>query len=218
MAKRTNRITSNVADLLAREEEIDRAICGFSLLDERKTRFAQQGAHDAAPTFYFILDALLGTCELDDSSHLLDVGCSTGRVLAHFVNAGLPGRATGIELDPQLAATAQSWTARYNNLAIICGNALDIDLTPYTHFYLFNPFSPGVLQQFIESIEYQVPHTCTVIHMSDNGDTWHYVGRDGWTELASGAFDHFVNERGYKIKVYDYPQHYTIWQHQGSSS
>ena len=79
---------------------------------------------------------------------------------------------------------------------------------------MFNPLSPGALQQFIESIEYQVEHPCTIIHMSDNGDTWHYVGREGWTELASGAISTFRNERGYKIKVYDHPQHYTIWRHE----
>jgi hypothetical protein len=47
--------------------------------------------------------------------------------------------------------------------------------------------------------------------MSDNGDTWHYVGRSGWTELASGSIQYGHNTRGYPFTVYDCQQHYTIW-------
>ena len=211
MAKRTQHSLNNLDDLLAWEAAVDRSVCGFSLADERETRFAQQGAHDAAPTYYFVLAQLLGHCTFDEHAHLLDVGCSTGRVLAHFVHEGLPGKATGVELDGELAATAQAWTARYPQLEVINRNVLDLDLSIYTHFYLFNPFSPGVLQSFIETLEVQVTRPCTVIHMSDNGDTWHYVGRAGWTELASGRIQHFRNDRGRKVEAYEDPQHYTIW-------
>jgi SAM-dependent methyltransferase len=211
MARQRQRSVNNLTELLAYDEEIDRQICGVSLFDERDTRYADQGAHDVSPTFYFVLEELFEHFDLDERSQLLDVGCSTGRVLAHFVRQGYPGHATGVELDPELAAKAASWVGRYDNLSVIQGSAFDVNLDRYTHLYMFNPFTPGALQRFIEQIEAQMSHPLTLIHMSDNGDTWHYVGRTGWTELASGQIQHCRNARGYPFKAYDCPQHYTVW-------
>lgn len=217
MANRAARPISTYSDLLAHEEQVDRAICGVSLEEPYETRFAEQGAHDPTPTPFFILEDLFEHYTFGAGSHLLDVGCGTGRVLAFFLHKGCAGRATGIELDPNLAAYARAWAARHTNLTVLQGSVLDLDLSPYTDFYLFNPFDQGILQRFIEQVEAEVAHPCTLIHMSDNGDTWRYVGRPGWTELASGAFSTFRNERGYGIKVYDHPQHYTVWHYDGSA-
>ena len=214
MARRRQSSVNNLSDLLAHDEEIDREVCGISLFDERETRYADQGAHDVSPTFYFVLEKLFEHFDFNDDTQLLDVGCSTGRVLAHFVRQGYPGHATGVELDPELAAKAASWIGGHANVSVIQGSALDVDLNRYTDLYMFNPFSPGVLQQFIETIEAELTHPLTVIHMSDNGDTWHYVGRAGWTELASGKIQNCRNARGYPFKAYDSPQHYTVWRYE----
>ncbi|MBQ6524559.1 MAG: RNB domain-containing ribonuclease, partial [Atopobiaceae bacterium] len=96
------------------------------------------------------------------------------------------------------------------------GSALDLDLSPYTHFYLFNPFDPNVLERFILALEEQLTHPFTLIHMSDNGDTWRYVGRPGWSELASGSIKNCQNDRGHKFSVYEWPQHYTVWHYDGA--
>ena len=93
-------------DLLAWEAAQDQTVTGIALDDQAETRFADQGAHDPDPTPYFVLDELLGHLTLNEHSHLLDVGCGTGRVLAYSVLRSLPGRVTGIELDPQLAERA----------------------------------------------------------------------------------------------------------------
>ena len=205
----------NLADFLAWEAQVDASVCGQALDPEAETRLAQQGAHDPTPTPYYVLDELFAHYDLSERSHLLDVGCGGGRVLAYFALKALPGTATGIELDPQLAAQAQSWTNRYHQLQVLAGSVLDLDLSPYTDFYLFNPFDQGILQQFIEKVEVEVCHPCTLVHMSDNGDTWRYVGRPGWTELASGSFQNYQNARGYHVEVYDWPQHYTAWRYEG---
>ena len=200
-------------DFLGQEEQIDKSVCGQSLEEPFRSRLADDGAHDPTPTPYFVLEELFEYFKLDERSHLLDVGCATGRVLAYFLHAGLPGRITGIELDPWLASFAQSWTAKKSRVEVLLGSALDLDLSPYTDFYLFNPFDQGILQRFIEEVERQVPR-CTFVHMSDNGDTWRYVGRPGWTECASGSYQHFRNARGSRVKVYDHPQHYTVWRYE----
>lgn len=214
MALNAELAIDSMEELLSYEARIDASVCGVSLAGPEESRFKHLGAHDSTPTPYFILEELFSHYSFDDNSHLLDVGCGTGRALAHFVRMRFAGRATGIELDPQLAARARAWSARYPNLGILEGNVLDIDLAPYSDFYLFNPFDQGILQQFIELVEVQVPRPFTLVHMSDNGDAWRYVGRPGWTEMASGSFSTYPGKRGRKLEVYDWPQHYTVWHHE----
>ncbi|MDO4502657.1 MAG: class I SAM-dependent methyltransferase [Coriobacteriia bacterium] len=202
----------NKAQLFAHDEELDAAVCGFGLTDPGETKLAHTGAHDPTPTPYFILEELFGHYAFSHDSHLLDVGCGTGRVLAHFKRGGYAGRATGVELDPDLAAVAQSWTARYDDLDVVNGNALDLDLGEYTDFYLFNPFDTAVLIKFISAVEAQVRQPVTLVHMSDNGETYFYMGRIGWSQVAQGSFQTYRNGRGRCIGVYECPQHYSVWR------
>ena len=212
MARQTETRIRTEADLIAADDVIDRCVCGTSLACRETTRFRVQGAHDPTPTPYFVLEKLFGHFSFDAGSHLLDVGCSTGRVLAHFLRAGYPGRATGVELDPELAEVAQAWTAPHENVQVIQGSVLDLDLSGFTDYYLFNPFDSNVLSKLIHAIEEQAAHPVTVVHMSDNGEVWWYLGRPGWSEVASGTFQDFKNGRGYPVRIYDDPQHWTVWR------
>lgn len=218
MPRHTGLAISTMSDFLAYEARVDQSVCGFAFESDPETRLAAEGAHDPTPTYYFVLEELFRHYAFNERSHLLDVGCGTGRVLAHYLLEGYPGEVTGIELDPQLASVARAWTSRHRNVHVLQGNVLDLDLGQFTDFYLFNPFDQGILQRFIQAVEHQVAHPCILIHMSDNGDSWRYVGRPGWTELASGSFQSYRNARGYQVKVYDSPQHYTVWRYDGSEA
>ena len=68
----------------------DVAVAGRSLERAERTRHAAAGAHDPTATPYFVLEDLLDGLGLNADSHLLDVGCGAGRVLAFFVGAALP--------------------------------------------------------------------------------------------------------------------------------
>lgn len=103
---------SNKDQLFAADERRDCALCGCSLAEPGTTRFAKQGAHDPTPTPYFILENLFSELDFSEESHLLDVGCGTGRVLSFFIQSKLSGHATGIELDPDIAEYARNWTRR----------------------------------------------------------------------------------------------------------
>lgn len=170
---------SNKDQLFAADERRDCALCGCSLAEPGTTRFAKQGAHDPTPTPYFILENLFSELDFSEESHLLDVGCGTGRVLSFFIQSKLSGHATGIELDPDIAEYARNWSRRFTNVDVLCGSALETPLAPYTHLYLFNPFDTNVLMQFIMKIENEVRRPLTLIHMSDNGETYSYIGRTG---------------------------------------
>lgn len=183
----------------------DLAVAGRSLERAERTRHAAEGAHDPTATPYFVLEDLLGGLDLVADSHLLDVGCGAGRVLAYFVGAALPGHVTGVELDPALAAEAAAWSARYPNVSVVAGSALDLPLADYTHVYLFNPFDTPVLAAFLDKLECEAVGPVTLVHMSDNGEWPAYVGRARWTMLREGTFE-LPGEEG------DCPQHFTVRQ------
>ena len=204
---------ANKDRLMAADEQRDIAQCGRSLAEPGKTRFAKLGAHDPTPTPYFILEDLFEGLRFEDDSHLLDVGCGTGRVLAYFLEAHLPGRATGIELDPEIAAFAASWTSSFEGVDVIEGNALEIPLAPYSHLYLFNPFDTNLLERFIMKIEQDAARETTVVHMSDNGETYSYIGRTGWSLVREGEFHSYRTASGRSFHVYDHPQHFSIWRY-----
>lgn len=193
--------------LLRLDEKQDVAITGFVLAEYRQSSYAADGAHDPTATPYFILDELFGLMDFDESSHLLDVGCGSGRVLAFFVDRNIPGAVTGVELDTGLASKASRWASR-DNINVINASVLDIDLSDYSHIYLFNPFDSPILVKFIEKVEREATRPITVCHMSDNGETFYYLARDGWARVHQGEFQKIDG-----ISLYGHPQHYTIWSY-----
>lgn len=190
----------------------DWEVCGCSLVCDESARVAAPGAHEPTPTPYFVLDELFLHVDFDKDSHLLDVGCGTGRVLA-YVASRLPGRATGIELDGVLVARVRAWAQRYQRLDVRCGNVLDEPLAPYTHFYLFNPFDTEVLVKFLDKVEAEATRPVTLIHMSDNGERYVYLGRPGWTLEHEGSIQGCHAEDGSFIPVYGCPQTWSIWRY-----
>lgn len=204
---------ANKSQLLAADEQCDLAICGRSLAEPGSTRFTDAGAHDPTPTPYFILESLFPDFNLSKDSHLLDVGCATGRVLAYFAGTNQPGRATGVELDPAIAAGTASWAQRFEQLNVINASALEIPLAHYTHYYLFNPFDTNVLVEFLSKIEAEARQPITLIHASDNGETYFYAGRDGWSLLRQGEFQTYRTARGRTFAFYDCPQHFSVWRY-----
>lgn len=208
-------ITSK-ADLLAADAVRDIALCGRSLgkADPVHPDLASAGAHEPTPTPYFVLEELLGKLGLTANDHLLDVGCGTGRVLAYAASQ-LPCRATGVELDARLANIASSWAASSPQLNVIAGSVLDISLAPYTCFYLSNPFDTAVLTRFLDKAEREAARPFTLVHMSDNGESFAYQGRPGWRLVRSGSNQAFQTASGRSIKFYEFPQHYSVWRYEG---
>ena len=201
-------------DLFAADEERDRAICGRSLACDDATTLTSAGAHDPTATPYFVLEELLPAIGFGPQSHLLDVGCALGRVLAYCVDSGCPARVTGLELDPKLAREAASWASAYPQLEVRCGSVLDEPLARYTHFYLFNPFDTAVLARFLDRLEHQARQAVTVVHMSDNGERYAYLGRSGWQVLRQGSIQDHRLPSGLTARVYAHPQTYTIWRYE----
>ena len=185
----------------------DLAVCDRSLADDRATRLAAEGAHDPTATRYFVLEQLFSQLDFTEESHLLDVGCGRGRALAYFAEAKLPGCATGVELDPELAQVARRWTSSFPQLSVIEGSVLEAPLRRYTHFYLFNPFDSHVLEAFVMKLEAEARRPITLCHMSDNGENYLFFGRTSWRLQADGWLHEHEG-----VPVFNCPQHWSIWR------
>ena len=210
-------VATTKEELLRQEESRDLLVCGRPLsacADDGcwdDSIRADYCAHEPTPTPYFILEDLFSRIHLDEDSHLLDVGCGAGRVLAYAVEAGLPGHFTGVELDPALAARAQSWTGPFDQVDVVCGSALDMPLESFTHFYLFNPFDNNVLLAFLDKLEARARRRVVLVHMSDNGENYSYMGRPGWTLREQGEFWRYPHGDKRGFTMFGRPQHYSIW-------
>lgn len=204
---------SNAAELFAADDERDIAVCGVPLGCADATRFADQGAHDPTATPYFVLDELFSQVSFGPDAHLLDVGCGRGRVLAYAASAYPRLRATGIELDPVLAEYAAAWAGPIDRIEVRCGSVLDEPLGGYTHLYLFNPFDTAVLSRMVEKLELEAVFPVTLIHMSDNGEQYSFLGRPGWRAVRQGSFLDYDQPAGPAVRIYGCPQTYTIWKY-----
>ncbi len=190
----------------------DIVLAGRPLAAPYATRFAEAGAHDPTPTPYFVLDELLGPLHLGEGDHLLDVGCGCGRVLAYMQERFPAACATGVELDPKLARIAQAWTQPHSNLAVRQASVLDLDLAPYTHIYLFNPFDTAVLTRFLGKLARAARRPVTLVHMSDNGETYSYLGRAGFSLMLEGSIQSYHAAEGEAVEVFGCPQHWSRWR------
>ena len=110
--------------------------------------------------------------------------------------------ATGDELDPELARIAQAWTEPRPNLAVRQASVLDLDLTPYTHIYLFNPFDTAVLTRFLDKLAREARLPVTLVHMSDNGETYSYLGRAGFSLILEGSIQSYCTAEGAAVEVF----------------
>ena len=88
-----------------------------------------------------IIETTLDWLQLDESSHVLDIGSGAGKFC---VVAGSRSKAefTGIEMRPDLveAANALKDQLKTNNVVFRQADITTIDFKNYSHFYYYNPF------------------------------------------------------------------------------
>lgn len=118
---------------------------GPPLAGEIRTRYGHLGAKDTANSDYLALDRIFaGTIGPDDV--LVDIGCGKGRVLnwwlRHYDN-----QIIGIELDPDIAAKTRSRLARFTNVTVVTGDAVQCLPPEGTLYYMYNPFHAEIVSQ-----------------------------------------------------------------------
>lgn len=168
----------------------DRRLGGISVEETKPSRFAAQGAEATQSSDYRCLDRIFQKhVPLTEQDVFLDVGCGEGRVLTYLYLHKAKCRLMGVELDPDVTATAQKRMEQCLGVEIRCANILQAQdlMQQVTVYYLFNPFNGKIFSQFINALEKQVPHPIRLVYLFD-----YYAGylddRPGWTKLTGETF------------------------------
>jgi SAM-dependent methyltransferase len=98
-----------------------------------------------------VFDAANGL-EIRPEDILVDVGCGKGRVINWWLGRGLGNRIYGIEIDEKLAESARRRLARWPNVSIVTGDALESLPPDATILFLFNPFWWNAVELFKERL------------------------------------------------------------------
>ena len=133
----------------------DKRYGGRSVNGTIPTRYRSLGAFSTQSSDYRCMRRVFREVPLLPDDLFVDVGCGEGRVLTYLYSKGFRGNAVGIELDEDVAKTAEQRTSGLENVTIICGNILDqgLLLQNATAVYLFNPFSERILSSFVDLLE-----------------------------------------------------------------
>jgi hypothetical protein len=116
-----------------------------------KTRYEHLGAHDVGNVEYEDLPPLFAPADVEPSDVIVDVGAGKGRSINWLLERYPGNRIIGIELDPEIAAKTAQRLRRFENVAIVCGDATAMLPQDGTIFYLFNPFDDSVMRRFIDA-------------------------------------------------------------------
>lgn len=187
----------------------DMKICGCSLVKYVPSLYREtMGATGSESTCYWALDRIFKEQSLDANDAFIDVGCGKGRVLAYLQNKKYPCSLTGIEYNKDVAAYAQKWAARYENINIIQGDAFALDYNAYTVLFLARPFETEAFQRFAAYIEKNLTHKIRFIYWFDIQSGGFLENRNGWKMIKR---EQFIKSHG--LYMYRCPQRYTVWEY-----
>lgn len=184
----------------------DRRLGGISVEETKPSRFAALGAEATQSSDYRCLDRIFKKhVPLTKDDVLLDVGCGEGRVLTYLYLHKAKCRLMGVELDPEVAATAQKRVEKCPGIEIRCANILEAQdlMQQVTVYYLFNPFNGKIFSKFVAALEKQVPHPIRMVYLFDYYAAY-LDNRPGWTKLVGETFQRKGGEAAtYSVYQFD---------------
>jgi len=90
---------------------------------------------------------------ISESDVIVDIGCGRGRVINYLLFRKYKNKIIGIEYDQPTASKLKKRMARYKNVNIIYGDAIDNIPKEATVFYLFNPFEEKLMIRFRDKLK-----------------------------------------------------------------
>ncbi|MEM7112588.1 MAG: class I SAM-dependent methyltransferase [Chloroflexota bacterium] len=124
---------------------------GTILSGEQDSRYAHLGASPTANSDYEALDYIFKD-RIKPTDVLVDVGCGKGRVINWWLSQGHKSEIYGLELDPDVAENARQRLAKWDNVTIVTGNAVENIPANANVFYLYHPFNRPVMVAFKERL------------------------------------------------------------------
>ena len=185
----------------------DKKVCGKKLGVFVPTPFARtHGATGSQSAPYLGLDIVLSDLKFDQGESFIDIGCGKGRVLAYLVSKGFKGKITGVELNPQVASVARSWTSNYRNIEIIEGDAFGVDFNNYTVLFMYRPMDMDTFIMFVNLLEMTLKKEIKLYYYADGESGFYLNERPGWDMLIR---EDIYKAGGYYI--HKIPQRYSVW-------
>ena len=185
----------------------DKRICGMSLAGFVPTRYGEtHGATGSQSAPYRGLEEIFEHIKLDGNESFIDIGCGKGRVLAYMVSIGVPYPLTGVELDPDVASVAKSWTSRYPGVNVINGNAFELDYNDYSILFMYRPMETDTFKEFIDYLEGHLRRKVTLYYYADSQSGYYLNDRTNWRLISRHEI--------FKVKglyIHREPQRYSIW-------
>ena len=188
-------------------------LCGSLLARSQSVNV--EGATAYAPTWYWSLDEVFKDAEFTENDSFVDIGCGEGRVLAWLINKHFPGKITGIEKDPDVAAIAKKWMKRRPNekVRLIEGDAMEQSYNDYTIIYIFRPFNEEFFERLILRIESQLTHPIRFYYLTDYYIKKYLMGRQGWKMIKRQWI-----WRKHGLYIFFAPQYYSVWTYTPNNS
>ena len=188
----------------------DKNFCGQKLGVFVPTPFAKtHGATGSQSASYPGLDVVLKDLVLTPDDSFIDIGCGKGRVLAYLLSKGYTRcRLMGVEINPQVAAIARSWSSKYKNVEIVEGDAFGLDFNDYTVLFMYRPMDRDAFFLFINLLEMTLTHEVKVYYYADGESGFYLNERPGWDLITRQDIYH-VHGR----YIHTVPQSYSIWKY-----
>jgi len=164
------------------------------------------GATGSQSAPYIGLGKVLKGLYLARNDSFVDIGCGKGRVIAYLLSRGFQCNITGIEINPEVASVAKDWTAKYNNVEIVEGDAFGLDYNDYNVLFMYRPMETDTFKLFIDLLEMTLTHSIRLYYYVDGQSGYHLNDRPGWTlEKRHNIF--FVKG----LFIHREPQRYSVW-------
>lgn len=95
-----------------------------------------------------------------------DIGCGQGRVLNWLLLNGFRNKIYGVEYESDIAEGLIKRLAKFNNVKILVGDALQLEFADATFFYMANPFDEELTRRFKNKLKNMASsdHPLTIIY------------------------------------------------------
>lgn len=131
---------------------LDLKYSGRVLHGNNISNFKDLGANDVYHTDYSVMPLLFRNLCINPDDILVDVGCGKGRVINYWLSQQYKNQIIGLEIDPDVAANTSRQLAKYSNVKVIPGDAIE-NLPPEgTIFYFYNPFHETKIIDFEQKL------------------------------------------------------------------
>lgn len=125
------------------------------LLGSPQNENKMRGWHPSQSSDYSALTVLFSSISVQTDDILVDVGCGYGRVFNWLLYKGFKNKLIGIDVDVKVTASTKKRFRKYSQIEIISGD-VTTDLPLGTIYYLFNPFSLLIINNFAAQLEERI--------------------------------------------------------------